>query len=280
MRRAAKPKKVTIELVERERDGEVALPYRIMDALIAAHHPHLAEARIAIAWRIGWKVNRDGYVHLGQCKKGSELDRSLHGYDFVILLNKDSWPTLDPNQAEALIDHELCHAAVSLDSDGETKRDELGRILYRTRRHDIEEFHAVVRRHGIHKANIEAFAQSTAEAATHPLLPSATEREAARRTPAISDGDAVRAAPTSWRAIRLSDPAPIGPGINGRASRALIEAGIVTVGDLHERQERGDHWAADIRGLGPAGREEIEDRMEAFWAEHPEYCGAAVEGDV
>lgn len=68
-------KKVTVKLIERKHAGQITGPYRIMEKLIADHHPQLKDAKIALAWRYGWKATTDGHTTLGQCKKGSDLDR-------------------------------------------------------------------------------------------------------------------------------------------------------------------------------------------------------------
>lgn len=134
--------------------------YGMLEALIAAHHRPIMEARIALAWNLSWKPDVDGRVTLGKCKKASDLDRELAAFDFVILLRQafiDN-PTVTDDQRRALLDHELCHAAVSYDTSGEPKIDERGRTIYRIRKHDIEEFAEIVERHGCYKRDLEHFA--------------------------------------------------------------------------------------------------------------------------
>ena len=63
--------------------------YELMNRTIEKHHGHLTNARIVVAWHLAWKPDRDGVKKLGQFKKASDLDRELHPYDFVMLLNKD-----------------------------------------------------------------------------------------------------------------------------------------------------------------------------------------------
>lgn len=165
-------KKVTVKLLERLHAGKVTGPYQIMESLIKEHHSHLSEAKIAIAWRFGWKADADGRVKLGQAKKGSDLDRELNDKDFVILLNHEAWNRADFTEAQmrALLDHELCHAAISLDSNGELKTDENGRTVYRIRRHDCEEFRDVVARHGMWKSDLQEFAAAAINDSKRPLL--------------------------------------------------------------------------------------------------------------
>lgn len=71
----------------------------------------------------------------------------------------------------ALLDHELCHAAPSLDDETlDVKYDERGRPVWRVRKHNIEEFTEVVERHGLWKKDLERFAEAIAKKRRMPLL--------------------------------------------------------------------------------------------------------------
>lgn len=174
----SKPKPVNVEVLPETHDG-----YKPLKELIAAHHPHLAEARIALALNYGWKEDGDGRVRLGSCKKGSDLDRELHGYDFVISLNPDFLSSKDVTSAQkrALMDHELSHAGVSIDQNGDEKRDEHGRLVYRIVKHDVEEFTAVVARNGVYKKDLQALATVLQDKKRNPLitLAEATDKDKA-----------------------------------------------------------------------------------------------------
>src|SRR5204862_7663288 len=89
-----------------------------------------------------------------------DLDRELMAFDFVILLSRAFFedPRVTPQQCRALIDHELCHAAVKYDAKGEPATDARGRVVYRLRKHDLEEFSAIGARYGCWKGDIESFA--------------------------------------------------------------------------------------------------------------------------
>ena len=138
--------------IDERLNKEYSSMYETLRELIAKHHDHLAEARIALVWRAGWKKSKDGQIILGKCKKASDYDRTFAEYDFVILLNEKVYPSLSGKQQLALLDHELCHAAVRFDKHGNSK--------YRIRKHDLEEFRSVVERHGCYKADIEEFVKS------------------------------------------------------------------------------------------------------------------------
>lgn len=165
------PKALTYVLIPCKSDVGQPMYTRLYD-LVARYHSELdnTNVRIALAWATSWKADVDGRLTLGKCKKASELDRELAPYDFVILLNKDFWqnPHVSDAQRDALLDHELMHAAVALDEKGDPKRDEAGRTIYRIRKHDLEEFADIVARHGLYKRDIEEFVRALhrAEAAT------------------------------------------------------------------------------------------------------------------
>jgi len=151
-----KAKKVPYVLLSPEQWPAV---FEVMNELIARHHRHLTNARIALAWHMSLKADVDGKLVLGKAKKASDLDREIAPYDFVIILNSDFWNEVNTNDAQrkALMDHELSHCEVALDEDGDPKEDEKGRTVWRIRKHDIEEFTGVVQRNGIYKGDLEAF---------------------------------------------------------------------------------------------------------------------------
>lgn len=157
--RQAKPKQVAYELID-----PTSVPghpmYGLLTQLVSAHHMEIAGARIALAWCTSWNPDVDGRVTLGKCKRASELDRELAAFDFIILLRRSFWldQRVSDDQRAALLDHELTHASVKLDKHGEPARDSRDRVIYRTRRHDLEEFSCIVERHGTWTSDIERFA--------------------------------------------------------------------------------------------------------------------------
>lgn len=171
-RRKPKPKTVSYELIPRDGDVGRAM-YDMLDDLIEQHHGELSAARIALAWCTSWRPDVDGRVTLGKCKKASDLDRELAAYDFIVLLRRAFW--LDDRvtfgQKRALLDHELCHARRKYDANGEPVEDERGRPVFRCARHDIEEFQAVVERHGCYKADLETFAAALVRTGSAPYQP-------------------------------------------------------------------------------------------------------------
>ncbi len=163
MRKAKKStgKKVNYEIIPRKADHGRE-PYKLLDELVTKHHPHLTNARIGMAWHVDVKADVDGHIMLGKCVKVSDLQKEFAEYDFIIVLNRQVWynSNFDSPKKAALVDHELCHAEMARDKDGEDKTDERGRPVYRVRKHDIEEFTEIIRRHGCYKVDLEIFAKA------------------------------------------------------------------------------------------------------------------------
>lgn len=183
MQKGPKPKKINFELIQESPHSE---PYRILRLVRKNFHRDTLDAKIALAWRKSLKADVDGHLVLGKCVKASDLQRELVDWDFVILLNQEVWQHLEfsADKKEALIDHELCHAAEALDADGEPKIDERDRPVWRVRKHDIEEFRDVVERHGCYKRDLEIFAESLLKSKqeTLPLHSGGTSNETPAQT--------------------------------------------------------------------------------------------------
>jgi hypothetical protein len=163
-----------------------AEPYRLLDG-VRVWHGDLAEARIALAWRINLNPDADGRLVLGKCQKVSDLHKELADYDFIVILNREAWDEFSDAQRLALLDHELSHATVARDQDGQPKLDERGRAVFRLRKHDIEEFRDVVARHGCYKEDLREFAEAVLEERKTPLLDVLSEVASERaHTPAIA----------------------------------------------------------------------------------------------
>ncbi len=156
--RQAKPKQVAYELIDPTSVAGHPM-YVLLNTLVSTHHGEIAGARIALAWCTSWNPDADGRVTLGKCRRASELDRELAAFDFIILLRRSFWldQRVTDAQRAALLDHELCHAAVKHGNDGEPARDSRDRVIYRTRKHDIEEFSQIVERHGLWTSDLERF---------------------------------------------------------------------------------------------------------------------------
>lgn len=164
-------KKLSYALIHQDSTAGRTL-YLMLTELVEEHHQDLIDAKIALAWNLSWKPDVDGRVTLGKCKKASDLDRELAAFDFVIILRQEFIEdgSVTDDQRRALLDHELCHAAVKYDADDEPVLDERGRKVYRIRKHDLEEFAEIVERYGCWKRDLEHFASALRRSKQKPLL--------------------------------------------------------------------------------------------------------------
>ena len=163
-----KPKLINFELIAPTSHPDI---YAVLDKMLR-FHGELAEANIALAWRKGLSADKDGHLILCKCMKISDMHNEIADWDFVILLNREAWEDFSAEQRDALMDHELCHAARAFDEEGDPKVDERGRPVWRMRKHDIEEFQEIVSRHGCYKRDLELFAAEMTKSRREPLFTS------------------------------------------------------------------------------------------------------------
>lgn len=180
-------KKVNFLLIpEQDAQGKIPEPYVLLKDVRDLHHGDIKQARIALAWRLRTNADKDGHIVLGKCIKVSDLYREYADYDFIITLNKEFWeePTVTKEQRIALLDHECCHAAPTYnDETGEHEVDERGRYMFRSRKHDVEEFYEIVQRNGLWKRNLIEFAKVLQEKRKAPMF--AVDPAAGQEAPAI-----------------------------------------------------------------------------------------------
>lgn len=107
--------------------------------IIEEHHSHLVEANIKYLFRTGnWEVKkRDTW---GQAKKVGKEVNFLTGHDFIVTIHRDVWEQLSLEHKRALMDHELQHCSAGTD--------DAGNKIWYIQGHDVEDFHAIIRRHG------------------------------------------------------------------------------------------------------------------------------------
>jgi hypothetical protein len=140
---------------------------RIANDLIPKHHAHLADVEIrflfvdppakskgAIAWGTTSIVSgRAAYLlalhHMDEHARHEARDGADYSV-FVIEIAEAIWLRLEDRERQALVDHELSHCWAGENDKGEFKLS--------TRGHDVEEFHAVVERHGMWRKEIKDFA--------------------------------------------------------------------------------------------------------------------------
>ena len=157
MNKPKRRKKVQCDLLGRK---ENEFLYAAMDNLIEQHHERLHEASISLAWRYGWSADRygEGMVQISKLVLANDLDREFRtrkaGFDAVLLLNHELFSM--GREDDATYDAQLLFALDSaleamqpqLDDEGEQKRDEKNRLLWRVKKPDIQLHSAVYSRHG------------------------------------------------------------------------------------------------------------------------------------
>ena len=117
--------------------------------LISAYKPEAANAKICYLFRKK-HTKTNGAIKLGTCSKVSAQNRTLHGYDYVIILAWDMWMMLEELQREALLLHELCHVFKAGEDDA----------VWKIEPHNVEEFRKVIEVYGLWKPDLEAMAAS------------------------------------------------------------------------------------------------------------------------
>jgi predicted metallopeptidase len=124
----------------------------IAKKLVPEHHPHLQHAAIAYLMRT---LDPDKKLKLPVKRAGKkskvakaigvpELWHAICGFDFVMSVDELFWAFMSADCKEAVVDHELCHFAH--DEDGWYIRD-----------HDIQEFTAILKRHGFYMPELKEF---------------------------------------------------------------------------------------------------------------------------
>jgi len=269
-------KRVTVKLIPRVHAGEVTEPWALMEEIKLAHHSHLADARITLAWRLGWRADANGILCLGKCRKRGDLDRELDSFDFVIMLNQEAWQGLNIKEKRALIDHELCHAQIVIDSDGNPKLDDRDRLVCRIRKHDCEEFKIVVERHGVWTSDLAALAQAIINDAKRPLLAEAQKAETAEpgdngesEPPA---GEPSAKTSKAWR--RWPTSCLVEHGLAAGKLKLLTNANLTTMGKLIDRMNKAgdeEYWWKEIKGFGESGYDNLVDAMVALRKAKPEF---------
>lgn len=259
-----KRKKVTVRIIKEKHAGETTEPHKLLAEIRKKNHGHLEQAKIGLAWRSGWRSDTDGHMKLGQCRKSSDLDREMYeGFDFVILLNEEAWPTLNGEQKRALIDHELCHAALSMDANGEPKFNDRDRLCCRIKKHDVEEFRCIVERHGLYTQDLAEIATAAINDSKRPLLAEAEK----------GSKDSEETAPASaWRRWPIS--CLVEQGLPAGKAKVLKEAGLTTMGKLMDRMNKAggeDFWWKSIKGLGEGGYDAMVNAIMALRKYKPEF---------
>lgn len=99
---------------------------------------------------VGCAIKHRGQQALGTCRKISLKDRVKGLGDVEIMLDGDWWESHDEPEQRSLLDHELYHILVQVDSNGKALTDDITRPRISMRKHDVEVgwFSVIAARHG------------------------------------------------------------------------------------------------------------------------------------
>lgn len=122
--------------------------------LIPKYHSHLANAEIAYLF-YNKEIKRKGKRIAGTAETCGKKVKALCDKDFVITISYPVWKDLEDEQRLALVDHELEHCLVTEKEDGSMKCSTIP--------HDMEEFNAIISRHGLYHAGLEMLSNTILE---------------------------------------------------------------------------------------------------------------------
>lgn len=129
---------------------------KIADDLIQDYHQHLTNVRIEYLFLSEVPVNKGKEVW-GRARKVTGLNAYLASDKFedepqpffVIEIAREVWNKLNDKARMALVDHELSHCEVDVDTGG---------LMVVS--HDVEEFSPVIVRHGLWRPDVESFVRA------------------------------------------------------------------------------------------------------------------------
>ena len=146
------PKDAEVEQIEWERQPLIE---KLVTELVEKYHAHLTRARIIVLGKP--KASKThGKVNVAKARRATPaiqaLLRDASGVDvhYLIEVGMDAWDGQSARQKRAILDHELHHFTGM-------EVDDKGREKWGLRGHDVQEFTAVVRRHGAYHADLEVF---------------------------------------------------------------------------------------------------------------------------
>lgn len=138
----------------------------VAEELIGHFYPKLAGLNIQYLFRDEAAVS-NGKVTVAMACRVDDRNWALSHVDFIIEVAKDVWNAAEPRFRRAVIDHELQHIGLHCDEQGAIKKDaKTNRVKGYIRKHDMEEFEAVVSRHGSYRGDLRSFLDAYAKGRT------------------------------------------------------------------------------------------------------------------
>lgn len=118
--------------------------------VIEKFHPRLLEVRFGFAFR-SEALTRKGFSVLASTSLVSSRVRVHLEFDYLVWVALPEWEKMDLERRTAVLDHEFCHCAQNVRGDW---------ILCD---HDVQEFVAVIERHGLWTYNLERLGRAVQE---------------------------------------------------------------------------------------------------------------------
>lgn len=261
-------KKATLKLIERKHAGKITQPYKLLEELIAEHHPELRDAKFIMLWKTGWRADKDGRLTHAKIIKATEAQREVWGdCDYMILLHRELWKCerFTEESRRHDIDHELYHAGPEIDdSTGEQRLDERDRPCWRIVKHKIETFPDLIERYGLKECtgiNGQAILDAEREQVESGIA--ADENDAKRPLLKAAEGNGSAA----WRSLGVEVL-----GIPASVVKKLDAAGRGTLGQLVDLMRAEESWwHKGVPGVGQESAGKVNDALSKFRAQHPEY---------
>ena len=114
-------------------DGNIK---QILNKVISEHYLDLTQTKFKLVFD-----GKEMPTKLGAIRKVSEREKcSGVDADLMLIVSEIWWRKSEDHLKEALICHELAHVEIVIKEDGSKQ--------YKMRKHDIEEFLSVIKRHG------------------------------------------------------------------------------------------------------------------------------------
>lgn len=136
-----------------------------VSALIARYHQDLAAVAVVVDLLMvstdsetANALTHGGYKAAAVVRSTNPKERAMGMGDALIVIDRDHYDSLDPQERDALLDHEIYHLVTINDNKtGKPKRDEHQRPVLKIRKHDRQFgwFDEIARRHGKHSGEVQ-----------------------------------------------------------------------------------------------------------------------------
>jgi hypothetical protein len=119
--------------------------------LLGQHHPEVATASFGYVFKDKAAAAEVEAGIVAVAKKVPPIYKMLSkdDLDFVIIVAKDMYDELDPDEQKAHLDSALCSCSVKLQDDGDFKLDTAGNPIYCLKAFDLQGHSEIIQRYGI-----------------------------------------------------------------------------------------------------------------------------------